>query len=199
MKNNYGLSIWGDENFIVDGNNILINFANKPSLLKITKDIRERGYKGPILLRFPHLIKKQIELLFGEFNRASKEFNYMGKFNAVFPLKVNQFPMFVNELVEISKEYNYGLEAGSKAELIIAMAKTPLGAPITVNGFKDREMIALCFIAAKSGHNITVTIEGLNELETIIEVHREFNANFSDNIAPNIGMRIRMHSSGIGA
>jgi len=199
MKNDYGLSVWGDVNFVIEGDDVLVNFANKPSLLEITKDIRERGYKGPILLRFPHLIKKQIKLLFGEFKRASDEFGYRGKFNAVFPLKVNQFPMFVNELVEISKEYNYGLEAGSKAELIIAMAKTPLGAPITVNGFKDREMIALCFIAAKSGHNITVTIEGLNELETIIEVNREFNTNFSDNIAPNIGMRIRMHSSGIGA
>ena len=199
MKRDWGLSIWGNDNFRIVNDDIVVSSGNEPTLLNITKEIREQGYKGPILLRFPHLIKKQIELLFSEFNRASKEFNYSGSFNAVFPLKVNQFPNFINELVEVSSEYNYGLEAGSKAELIIAMAKTKLGAPITVNGFKDKEMIALCFIAAKSGHNITVTIEGLNELETILEVNREFNSECEDNIAPKIGMRIRMHSSGIGA
>ncbi len=199
MRKDWGLSIWGNDNFKIIDDDIVVSCGNEPTLLNITKDIREKGYKGPILLRFPHLIKKQIELLFSEFTRASKEFNYSGSFNAVFPLKVNQFPNFVNELVNISSEYNYGLEAGSKAELIIAMAKTNLGAPITVNGFKDKEMIALCFIAAKSGHNITVTIEGLNELETILEVNREFNSKYQDNIAPKIGMRIRMHSSGIGA
>jgi len=199
MRDDYGLSIWGNQNFIIKDDNILINHKNKPSILEITKNIREKGYKGPILFRFPHLIKKQIDLLFNEFKRASIEFNYKGEFKAVFPLKVNQFPNFVNEIVDISKEYNYGLEAGSKAELIIAMAKTPLSAPITVNGFKDKEMISLCFIAAKAGHDITVTIEGLNELETILEVNREFNSSFGDNITPKIGMRIRMHSSGVGA
>ncbi len=199
MRDDYGLSIWGENNFEIIGDNVVVSYGKKPSLFEITQDIRERGYKGPILLRFPHLIKKQIDLLFSEFKRASKEFNYKGSFNAVFPLKVNQFPNFVNEVINVSSEYNYGLEAGSKAELIIAMAKTPMGAPITVNGFKDKEMIALCFIAAKSGHNITITIEGLNELETILEVHKEFNSEFDDNITPNIGMRIRMHSSGVGA
>ncbi|HGZ71364.1 MAG TPA: biosynthetic arginine decarboxylase, partial [Nitratifractor sp.] len=136
---------------------------------------------------------------FGEFERAFDEFEYQGSFNAVFPLKVNQFPNFVSRVTDASSSYNYGLEAGSKAELIIAMANTPLGAPITVNGFKDKEMIALCFIAAKSGHNITITIEGLNELETIIEVHKEFGINFASTQLPHIGMRIRMHSAGVGA
>ena len=199
MRDDYGLSIWGDGNFEIVNDDIVISYGKKPTLLEITKAFRDKGYKGPILFRFPHLIKKQIDLLFNEFKRASKEFNYKGKFNAVFPLKVNQFPNFVNELVALSNGHKYGLEAGSKAELIIAMAKTPLGAPITVNGFKDKEMIALCFIAAKSGHNITVTIEGLNELETIIEVHKEFSSHFKDRVVPKIGMRIRMHSSGVGA
>ncbi len=194
----FGLNIWGDNNFIIDGDTININYASKPSLLQITQEIREKGYKGPLLLRFPHLIEKQISTLFKTFEKAKKEFNYQGNFHAVFPLKVNQFPNFVESLIEVSKPYNYGLEAGSKAELIIAMSKTPLGAPITVNGFKDKEMIALCFIAAKMGHNITVTIEGIGELETIIEVNDEFNRNSQTAVAPKIGMRIRLHSSGIG-
>jgi len=198
MKSDYGLEIWGNNNYIIKNDDILLNYASKPSLYKLTQEIRDMGYKGPILFRFPHLIKKQVDILFSEFKRASKEFNYKGKFRAVFPLKVNQYPNFVNEIMEFSNGYKYGLEAGSKAELIIAMAKTPLGAPITVNGFKDKEMIALCFIAAKSGHDITVTIEGLNELKTIIEVNKEFNEDSKNKIAPKIGMRIRLHSSGVG-
>jgi len=197
MKN-FGLDIWGDENFIIQGDTININHASKPSLISITQEIREKGYKGPLLLRFPHLLEKQISTLFNTFEKAKEEFNYKGNFQAVFPLKVNQFPNFVHALMDVSQNYNYGLEAGSKAELIIAMTKTPLGAPITVNGFKDKEMISLCFIAAKMGHNITVTIEGLGELETIIQVNHEFNEDVETPIAPKIGVRIRLHSSGIG-
>ena len=197
MKN-FGLDIWSDDNFIIKKDTIHVNHASQPSLLEITQEIREKGYKGPLLLRFPHLIEKQISTLFNTFRQAKKTFNYQGSFQAVFPLKVNQFPNFVESLMDVSQNYNYGLEAGSKAELIIAMTKTPLGAPITVNGFKDKEMISLCFIAAKMGHNITVTIEGLGELETIIQVNNEFNSSVDDPIAPKIGMRIRLHSSGIG-
>ena len=194
MQNNYGLNIWADENFIIKDNTININHKSQPSLLEITQDLRKQGHTGPLLLRFPHLIKKQIDTLYTEFNRAREEFNYEGKFQAVFPLKVNQFSNFVQSLMEVSKEYDYGLEAGSKAELIIAMTHTPLGSPITVNGFKDKEMITLCFVAASMGHNITITIEGLGELETIMLVHKEE----KDALVPKIGMRVRLHSSGIG-
>ncbi len=197
MKN-FGLDIWGDENFVIQDDTVNINHASKPSILEITQEIREKGYKGPLYLRFPHLIEKQISTLFNTFEKAKEEFNYKGNFQAVFPLKVNQFPNFVHALMDVSQTYNYGLEAGSKAELIIAMTKTPLGAPITVNGFKDKEMISLCFIAAKMGHNITVTIEGLGELETIIQVNKEFNENIETPVSPKIGVRIRLHSSGIG-
>jgi len=194
IDNYYGIEIWSDNNFVIKESTININYKNQPSLLEITQSIRERGYKGPLLLRFPHLIKKQISILYLEFNRAKKEFNYRGDFQAVFPLKVNQFPNFVNSLIDVSKEYNYGLEAGSKAELTIAMSHTPIGSPITVNGFKDREMIALCFIASSMGHNITITIEGIGELETIIEVNQELKSS----IIPKIGIRVRLHSSGVG-
>jgi arginine decarboxylase len=194
----FGLNIWGDDNFIIEGDTVNINHASRPSLLQLTQQIREKGYKGPLLLRFPHLIEKQISTLFKTFEKAKREFGYTGNFQAVFPLKVNQFPNFIHALMEVSQKYRYGLEAGSKAELIIAMTKTPPGAPITVNGFKDKEMIALCFIAAKMGHNITVTIEGIGELKTIIQVNDEFNMNSKSPIAPKIGVRIRLHSAGIG-
>ncbi len=194
----FGIEIWGDNNFIIKKETINVNHGKQPSLLEITNHIREKGYKGPILLRFPHLIKKQLDTLFHAFKSAKKEFGYSGDFHAVFPLKVNQFPNFVDELMDVAKGYNYGLEAGSKAELIIAMSLTPIGSPITVNGFKDKEMIALCFIAAKMGHNITITIEGITELETIIQVDKELNNNVKKRVVPKIGVRIRLHSSGIG-
>ncbi len=189
----YGIKIWSNNNFIIEDGLVKVNYKTKPSLLEITKKIRQTGIRGPLLLRFPHLIKKQIDTLYKEFHRAMKVFKYQGKFNAVFPLKVNQFPNFVTSLVSIAKEYNYGLEAGSKAELIIAMAYNNKNAPITVNGFKDKGMINLGFIAAKMGFDITLTIEGLNELETILEVAQELGEPI-----PNIGLRIRLHSSGIG-
>lgn len=189
----YGIKIWSNNAFFIDDGVVKVNYKTKPSLLEITKKIRESGIRGPILLRFPHLIKKQIDTLYKEFNRAMKAFEYKGSFNAVFPLKVNQFPNFISSLVDIAKDYRYGLEAGSKAELIIAMAYNNKNAPITVNGFKDKGMISLGFIAAKMGFDITLTIEGLNELETILEVAKELGEPI-----PDIGLRIRLHSSGIG-
>ena len=190
---NYGLNIWGDNNFIIKEGKACVNSKSQPSLIDIVEKVREKGIRGPILLRFPHLIKKQIDLVYNNFNNARKEFNYQGTFNAVYPLKVNQYPGFVKNLVKIGKPYNYGLEAGSKAELLLAMAYNNDASPITVNGFKDKELINIGFIAAEMGHDITLTIEGLNELESIIETAKE---RFAPK--PNIGLRIRLHSSGIG-
>ena len=190
---NFGLDIWANKNFIIENGEIKLNYKSMPSLFEITQKIRDDGIRGPILLRFPHLIKKQIASLYGYFARAIEENNYQGSFHAVFPLKVNQFPHAVEAIVAQGKSFDYGLEAGSKAELILAMSKTPLGSHITVNGFKDKEMITLGFIAAQSGHNITLTIEGLGELKTIIEVAQQ-----SSLKVPNIGIRVRLHSAGSG-
>ncbi|MCR2066813.1 biosynthetic arginine decarboxylase, partial [Campylobacter helveticus] len=163
------------------------------AIIDMVKKMRNDGYRGPLLLRFPHLIQKQIENIYGSFTKARKEFDYKGGFNAVYPLKVNQYPGFVKNLVKLGKDYNYGLEAGSKAELLLAMAYNNEEAPITVNGFKDRELINIGFIAAEMGHNITLTIEGLNELEAIIDIAKE---RFTPK--PNIGLRVRLHSAGVG-
>jgi len=190
---NYGIDIWGANNFFIENGVLKINYGNQPALIDIVKEIEERGFQGPILLRFPHLIRKQINSLYTSFKKAMKEFNYKGEFKAVFPLKVNQFPTFVKPLIKIAKKYNYGLEAGSKAELILAMTYNDIKAPITINGFKDKDMIRLAFIAGFMGYDVTITIEGLNELKSIIEVSREY-----DSMPINIGIRIRLHTSGAG-
>ena len=147
---NFGLHIWGEDNFIIENGTININHASKPSLLHITQTMRKSGHKGPLLLRFPHLIEKQISTLFSTFKKAKEAICYKGEFHAVFPLKVNQFPNFLNALMDVSQTYNYGLEAGSKAELIIAMTKTPIGAPITVNGFPSSPLLNSNLAFAKS-------------------------------------------------
>ncbi|CZE48074.1 biosynthetic arginine decarboxylase [Campylobacter geochelonis] len=193
MNSDYGLSIWGNSNFVIEAGKVCLNTDFRPPIIDIVKEIRDDGIRGPILLRFPHLIKKQIVEIYKNFERAKKEFDYSGNFNAVYPLKVNQYPGFVKNLVQIGKPFGYGLEAGSKAELLLAMAYNNFGAPITVNGFKDKELINIGFIASEMGHDITLTIEGLTELECIIETAKErFDAK------PNIGLRIRLHSSGSG-
>lgn len=191
--NNFGLDIWSNKNFIIEEGEVKLNYKSMPSLLEIVNNIRANDVKGPLILRFPHLIKKQIKTLYNHFQKAIEENNYQGKFHAVFPLKVNQFPAAVEAITTQGKKYDYGLEAGSKAELILAMSKVSHGANITVNGFKDEEMVTLGFIAAHLGHNITITIEGLNELETIIDV-----ASKSHLQVPNIGIRVRLHSVGSG-
>ena len=192
MKN-YALDVWSNNNFIIDDGLLKLNYKSMPSLLEITQQIRENGVRGPILLRFPHLIKKQIDNLYRNFQNAIEVNAYEGEFCAVFPLKVNQYPEVIKAVTKEGKNYNYGLEAGSKAELILAMSKNNENSPITVNGFKDEEMITLGFIAASMGKNITLTVEGLGELETIIEV-----AKHSKLKTPNIGLRVRLHSSGSG-
>ena len=189
----YGIKFWSNDDFIIDDGVVKVNYKSKPALIDIVREVRERGYRGPLLMRFPHLIEHQITKMYIAFENSIKEYQYQGKFKAVFPLKVNQMPNFVLPLVELSQGKHYGLEAGSKSELIVAMAYTNKASPITVNGFKDKEMISLGFIAANMGHDITLTIEGLNELKTIIEVAKEMCEPY-----PNIGLRIRLHSVGTG-
>ena len=191
--NDYGIDIWGDDNFIIDNGLVKLNYKQNPSLIDIVQSVRAEGTTGPLILRFPHIIQNQINKLYTTFNKTIEEYSYDSSFFAVFPLKVNQFPNHILPMLQKSASLNYGLEAGSKAELLLAMAYNNKNAPITVNGFKDKQMIVLGFIAKNQGHDITLTIEGLNELQTIIEVYEELNLP-----CPNIGLRVRLHSSGSG-
>ncbi len=190
--NDYGISIWGDNNFIIKNSKLKIDYKSSPNIIKIVKSIRKKKIYGPLLLRFPHLIEKQIDLIYSLFKKSFKEMNYKGDFKAVFPLKVNHYPSFLKHLIKFGKKYNYGLEAGSKAELMLAMSLNTPPAPITVNGFKDKNMIHLCFLASKLQHDVTIIIEGISELQSIIEIAK------NSKTIPNIGIRIRLHNSGEG-
>lgn len=91
----YGLSYWGKEDFIIEDGMVKVNVGSKPSLMEMVLDMREQGFKGPLLLRFPHLIEKQVKKLFNMFSSAIEQYHYSGAFRAVFPLKVNHMPYFV--------------------------------------------------------------------------------------------------------
>ncbi len=194
MTKDYGLEIWADDNFIVQKDKLHINYKSSPAIYDIVQKIRKDGLRGPLLLRFPHLVKKQRDLLYESFQNSIDELNYNGEFNAVFPLKVNQFPNFIDLLLQTKQNYRYGLEAGSKAELLLAIYKSKDNSPILVNGFKDRELINLAFLSAQIGQDITLTIEGIHELESIIELAK--NSNMA---LPKIGIRIKLHGSSVGA
>jgi len=190
----YGIDLWGNNNFVI--NNGLVSLDENPqiSILEIAQKLNQTNQcNGPLILRFPHLIEKQLASLYNSFDQSIQLENYNGNFHAVFPLKVNPFQQVVSSIAEIADKYNYGMEAGSKAELILAMAYTPMGSPITVNGFKDKEMNSLGFMAAQMGHNICLIIEGIGELISIIEIARS-----SSLTLPFIGIRIRLHSMGTG-
>ena len=115
MKN-FGLNIWSNKNFVIEDGQLKLNYKSMPSILQIVEEIRSENVKGPILLRFPHLVKRQIKTLYSYFDKAIEKNDYKGKFNAVFPLKVNQFPHAVEAITSVGAEYNYGLEAGSSYE-----------------------------------------------------------------------------------
>ncbi len=188
----YGFQYWSRNNFIVEDGVIKVNRASKPSLLEIVQKAKEFGIETPILIRFPHLIDRQMNKIYTTFQKAIEKEKYQGRFQAVFPLKVNQYSGFLNEFLRYAPKYGYGLEAGSKAELLLAISMNSHKAPITVNGFKDREMIELGFLATQMGHNVTLIIESLSELKDIITISKRFPK------IPNIGIRIRLYSYGSG-
>jgi arginine decarboxylase len=192
----YDLDKWSEEYFVIEEGLVKVNYGDKPALIDIINETRKEDQRGPVIIKFPHIAKSQIEKLFFQFNRSIKEYQYKSEFKAVFPLKVNQMPNFVLPLMESTQELNYGLEAGSKAELILATTYCNDNAPITVNGFKDKELIKLCFIVAtlkNEGAPVTAVIEGLSELEAIVKI-----AKATDMKCPNIGLRIRLHTNSTG-
>lgn len=194
MKQDYGIKLWGNNNFIIKNGLVCVNEKSQPAILNIVRKLSQSNQcSGPLILRFPHLIEKQLASLYNSFKKSIKTENYNGCFYAVFPIKVNPYQQVISSIAEIASKYNYGMEAGSKAELIIAMAFTPIGAPITINGFKDKEMINLGFMAAQMGHNVCLIIEGIRELTSIIDIALSSNLTI-----PYIGIRIRLHSMGSG-
>ena len=151
------------------------------------------GLKAPMVVRFQDLLRYRVIQLNEVFVKAIKEEGYKGEYRGVFPIKVNQLREVVDEIIAAGKEYNYGLEAGSKPELMIALAMHE-GANrlIICNGYKDHDYIRLALLGRKLGKKIILVVEQLSELDDIIRLSAE------TGVKPMIGFRAKLQTRGEG-
>ena len=195
----YGIENWGAGYFDVNrkGNLVVRPGEGDPrsaDLKEIIEDLAGRGITAPILLRFPQLVAAQVRKLQRAFSKSIREFEYQGAHMCVYPMKVNQQRPVVEEYLRKGSRYDFGLEAGSKAELYVAMAleQSP-DSLLVLNGFKDAEFIQLAFAGAKSGKRVVIVIEKLSELDHILRIAETHEGN-----SPIIGMRVKLYSKGSG-
>lgn len=195
----YGVRDWGNGYFDISAKGeVVINLRDgnktKPvSLPEIVGGMRERGMQLPVLLRFGDLLRWRIEELNEGFATAIREANYRGRYRGVYPIKVNQQQEVIEEVTRYGKKYHYGLEAGSKPELIAALAYMhDPEAYIVCNGYKDEEFIDLALVARKMGIQVILVLEMPSELDLILTRSKKLG------IEPALGVRIRLSTESAG-
>lgn len=162
-------------------------------LKDVMDELQVRDITSPILLRFPDILDNRIEKISNCFKSASKEYDYQAENFIIYPIKVNQMRPVVEEIVSHGKKFNIGLEAGSKPELHAVLSiNIDENSLIICNGYKDESYVELALLAQKMGRRIFLVVEKLNELKLIAEISKRLN------IRPNIGIRIKLSSSGSG-
>ena len=162
-------------------------------LREVMDELQVRDITSPVLLRFPDILDNRIEKISNCFAVASKEYDYKAQNYIIYPIKVNQMRPVVEEIVTHGEKFNIGLEAGSKPELHAVLATNiKENALIICNGYKDQTYIELALLAQKMGRRIYIVVEKLNELRIISEVAKRMD------IEPNVGIRIKLASSGSG-
>jgi len=200
----YGIDNWGANYFGVNRKgNLTVRAAENDTLSadvkEIIDDLKKRGINTPVLLRFPQLLAGQIRKLQKSFRNSIKEFDYNGGHMCVYPMKVNQNRAVIEEYLKEGRRYNFGLEAGSKAELYAALALEQSPESLLVlNGFKDRDFVQLAFAGAQAGKNVVIVIEKLSELEHTIKIAEEVSAEYPETKLPMIGVRVKLYSKGSG-
>ena len=162
-------------------------------LKDVMDELRVRDVSAPVLLRFPDILDNRIEKISRCFKQASEEYDYQGQNFIIYPIKVNQMRPVVEEIVSHGKKFNIGLEAGSKPELHAVLATNiDENSLIICNGYKDENFIELALLAQKMGRKIYIVAEKLNEIRMIATISKRLN------VRPNIGIRIKISSSGSG-
>ncbi|MDE5827734.1 MAG: biosynthetic arginine decarboxylase [Duncaniella sp.] len=193
----YNIQGWGRKYFSInEKGNVAVTpregFASV-DLREVMDELQVRDITSPVLLRFPDILDNRIEKISNCFAVASKEYDYTAKNYIIYPIKVNQMRPVVEEIVSHGEKFNIGLEAGSKPELHAVLATNiKENALIICNGYKDKTYIELALLAQKMGRRIYIVVEKLNELRIISEVAKRIG------IDPNIGIRIKLASSGSG-
>jgi arginine decarboxylase len=167
--------------------------AHSINLHDLCVSLKERGLDMPLLLRFSDILKHRIFRLNDAFAKAIAEYEYKGRYQGVFPVKVNQQSHLVEDIVEFGREFRYGLEAGSKPELLIALAQMKSNeALIICNGYKDRAYIETALLAQRLDKTVIVVIERIEELGIAIEASKALG------IRPMLGVRAKLTSKGVG-
>jgi arginine decarboxylase len=194
----YGVRDWGNGYFgINDKGHVIVHPTADPTLSldlkQLVDDLRERDVQVPILVRFTDILKHRVGQIHKAFDTAIREMNYGGTYHCVYPIKVNQQRHVVEEIHAFGKEYGFGLEAGSKPELLAVMAIVDDNAtPIVCNGFKDDEFIEAVILATKIGRKVIPVVEKFSELEAIVKFSK------IHNVRPKIGVRVKLSAKGAG-
>jgi arginine decarboxylase len=194
----YGISNWGQGYFSINGEgNVAVhptqNNGVSIDLKKLVDELRERDIALPVLVRFTDILKHRVEKLAAAFAHAIKDNDFKGRYRCVYPIKVNQQRHVVEEILNFGKPHGFGLEAGSKPELLAVMAIVDDDdTPIICNGFKDDEFIEAVILAKKIGRNIIPVVEKFSELELIVKYAK------LHNVKPSIGVRVKLSAKGAG-
>ncbi|MEW6056821.1 MAG: biosynthetic arginine decarboxylase [Bdellovibrionota bacterium] len=194
----YNIENWGLNYFgINQKGNIVVNSKQAPSLSidikEVVDDIVSRGIKLPVLIRFQDILRNRVVTLNEAFKKAIEENNYKGRYQGVYPIKVNQLREVVEEILDAGAPYQFGLEAGSKAELVASIAmNTNPDSLILCNGYKDYSVIKTALLGLKLGKRVIIVVEKLTELYQILKVAKEFG------VRPLIGIRSKLHTRGSG-
>ncbi|MDZ7608684.1 MAG: biosynthetic arginine decarboxylase [Cyclobacteriaceae bacterium] len=193
----YNIEGWGVNYFSINEKGNIEVTPRKDSakidLRELIDELQIRDVSTPVLIRFPDILDNRIEKMTSCFKLAAEEYDYKGTNFIVYPIKVNQMRPIVEEIVSHGKKFNIGLEAGSKPELhaVIAINTDP-DSLIICNGYKDESYIELALLAQKMGKRIFLVVEKLNEIKLINKIARRLKIN------PNIGVRVKLASSGSG-
>ena len=195
----YGIEAWGGGYFAInERGHVCVRPGGEPGpevdLYEVVEGLRARDLGAPLVIRFAGIIESSMRRLAGAFRQAIEENGYRGSYRAVYPIKVNQHRQVVEEVYRRGEALGFGLEAGSKPELLAVLAMTADGSgrPIVCNGFKDDSYIELAVLAARLGRNIIPVVENFEELDLILKHARNYG------VRPSIGVRIKLASEGAG-
>ncbi len=193
----FDVASWGKGYFSVDANGHVRVHPNRDpnqsvDLKELVDSLVLRGISLPILIRFADILKHRLAELHNAFETAISEHHYQGGYRCVYPVKVNQQRQVVEEVLEFGRPFEFGLEAGSKPELMAVMALADNHTPIICNGFKDDEYIEMAMLAHKVGRQITPVVEKYTELPLIVKYSERVG------VRPSIGLRVKLASRGSG-
>ena len=196
-KELYNINGWGINYFSVnEKGNVYVSPCKDETqidLREVMDELALRDVTPPVLLRFPDILDNRIEKTASCFSKAAKEYDYKGENFVIYPIKVNQMQPVVEEIISHGKKFNLGLEAGSKPELHAVIAvQCQSDSLIICNGYKDQSYIELALLAQKMGKRIFIVVEKLNELDIIAKAAKKLN------VKPNLGIRIKLATSGSG-